>query len=509
MTQLNFTIGADPEISLLLGNKRINAERLFNKCKQQGIEKQKFTQGEVGVDGCSATAELRPKHANNPYKVAENVGFLIGKLHEMTGILELNTNNFFAPIGGHIHLSLEKRTTWENKSQRERTKLVNRHTKYLAAFQLPIIASYNKMSEIIRVKNYGKLCDSKTEMRGDDCVMEYRAPNAEWLTTPKICRATLVYYAVIHNEVLNNFENFSKECTGILASSNYQYEALQQLMLSNYAQISKGIIEQTKKIVKKCLLYEEYKEDLDYIMDVKQVYKDKEEAEFNIAKGWGLEKTTKVSKKKMFNEKEIKKNIESKDIDVLASFLDIAYNKDHNCQVFANALAKRCIAYNWKFDNYYYIYGLRKEIKDYIISDEEHNIYREVTQITGNKDLGNLMSLLNKVGSKLQDAIYSNKQIRSIELTKYLNKKLFMIGIPYNDREEVNIKPFLEIIYDIEKKKLKPIDLKVAYKEEEGELTKILNKERMEIDETVEDNNSQGREYAANAITETLNETIE
>lgn len=508
MTELNFTIGADPEISLLLGNKRIDAGRLFKKCMKQGVENQRFTEGEVGVDGCSATAELRPKHSNDPYKVAENIGVLIGKLHTMTGILELNTNNFFAPIGGHIHLSIDKNDKWCLKSDKERKKIQNRHTKYLAAFQLPIIASYNKMSEIIRMRNYGKICDSRVENREGETVMEYRAPNAEWLTTPKICRATLVYYAVIHNEILNNFEAFSKECETIIASSNYQYEALQQLMLSNYAQISKGIIEQTKKVIKKCSLYEEYKADIDYIMDIKQVYKDKEEAGFNIAKGWGLEKITKISKKKMFNEKEIKKNIETKDIDVLASFLDIAYNKDHNCQVFANALAKRQIAYNWKFDNYYYIYGLRKELKDYIVSDEESKIYKEITQITGSKDVGNLMSLLNKVGGKLQEAIYSNKQIRAIELTKYLNKKLFMIGIPYKDREDMNIKPFLEIIYDIEKKKLKPIDLKVEYKEEIGELSKILSKERG-IDETAEDTGSQGREFAASAIVESLNETIE
>jgi len=508
MSKLNFTIGADPEISLLYGNKRIDANQFLYKCTKLGHQSNTqivFPEGIVGVDGCSSTAELRPQFSDDPYIVANNVGKLIAELHKITNILEMNTTSFYAPIGGHIHLSVMKTDDMTKLSEVERNRITTRMTKFMALFQLPMLASYNRQSELIRTQCYGNITDSRFENRAGTYCMEYRAPNAEWLTNEKICKATIVYYAMIHNEVLNHYDDFNNRCEPILASSKQQYSYLQNLVLTDYAKLSEKIIANIIKIAKTCELYQEYKADIDYILDYKQVYKDKESVEFNIGKGWNLVEKTNITKKKMFNEKLISENIKDKNLDTLANFLDIAYNKDHNCQAFANALARRSVAYNWKFKHYYFIYGLRKGINDYIISDENFDIYKKISQLNGSNDVTNLKNLLNRINMKFANAIYSENKTSSLKLSQFLGKKVFFIGIPYDERDKMKTKNFLNTIFSLEKDILKPIDLNVSYGKANGDLTKILTQED-KIEEVI-DKESQGARYADQAINELANQT--
>lgn len=473
--KLNFTIGADPEISFLYGNKRIHAGQFLEKTNSQQNNTIYLPEGQIGVDGCSSTGELRPLHSDDPLQLADNIKELITELAKKANILDLDTTNFYAPIGGHVHFSMCSENTWCSMSSNERVKLINRYVKMLATFQMPLIASYNKTSEALRQRKYGDILDVKTENRKDIRVLEYRSPNAEWLTTEKICRSTLAYYAVVYNEIHNNYIKMDKKCKKIMAKNQNQFSALQDLLIADYASISKNILQETKQIIKTFELYQEYKKEVDYILDFKAVYKDKEAAEFNISKGWGLTTNVLMSKKSMFNTKEIENRIKDKNLDALANFLNIAYNKDHNCQGFANSIAKRAIAYNWRMKNYYFIYGLRKGLNDYIVSDKNNEVYTEIKQITGSNDILSLNNLLKKVLTKFSFAIELENRRNSLDITEYKQNKIYMIGIPYEDRDKMNTKTFLNLILKLEKNQLTPINYqKMAFKEEIGELSKAI-----------------------------------
>ena len=74
-----FKMGADPEFSFIFGNKRIHAAQLLSKLNNGSYRCDK---GELGYDGASATAEIRPKPELDPAVLTEDIGVLLKKAHD-------------------------------------------------------------------------------------------------------------------------------------------------------------------------------------------------------------------------------------------------------------------------------------------------------------------------------------------------------------------------------------------------------------------------------------------
>ena len=238
--EFNFKIGADPEFSIILQNKRIEANRTITeilktkkefKALSNGFDLGKH--GNIGWDGAAQTGEIRPSAEYSPDKVIKNLREIFNKFGKYMSIFELTTLSQFASIGGHIH--------FEASGKENTKKQINIHTQ-MASFYLPILMSENKINLSLRLKQgYGTLSDFKynellntpVTVEGPEgyylttkkvITYEFRTPSAEWLTTPKIAQATLAYLAVIYNEIINNPKNI-KNFQNILLKSKLKQRA--------------------------------------------------------------------------------------------------------------------------------------------------------------------------------------------------------------------------------------------------------------------------------------------
>lgn len=486
---LNFTIGADPEFTIQYGAKRLNAKSLLRNCFQKdgtlvenkrtgmGFKYDNF--GELGWDGCSSTAELRPAFSNDPNVLTNNIKQLLTKLYTNIGIIDMKTTNFQATVGGHMHFSLPESSNPQNMSTNIGKKL--------SIFFMPILAGEYKPSENLRIRsNYGSINDVRYDNRKnskdeDIHTMEYRVPNAEWLTSEKICRCTIAYMATVYNEIINHPNNL-KAFKGLTTINIKQQEALHSLIMSDYFSLTKSILLEIKKAVKTFNLYSQYKEEVDYILNPEQVLKDKLKIEFNIVKGWGFD-TVKIMKKDLLNEELIAAKSKDKNTEELSECLAISYNTDINCEAMAKEFGKRCIATNWRLKNTYFIYGLRDGLKDAIVSNKKNEIFFNLKQISASKDIEVIHNLTSKMFNKFENRLkecYGSEQLKILSKEK---KETFIIGLPKETRVKMNIKSLINIIYNLERNP-KPVQLnKKGLPNTEGKICEIFKKKEIKENE--------------------------
>ena len=516
-----FTMGADPEFSFILQGRRVNARELIynsmrtdNKFKEVSEGYQVAKAGAIGWDGCNATAELRPSPIKTPEEMVKNIREIIEATSKKLPLFDISILSLQAPVGGHIHFELPINLHDNHKG----CTLIH---KKVSSFFLPILMSENKINLRIRCKgNYGDYSDFHDEnrFRGADgktvMTYEFRTPSAEWLTTPKITEATFAYLGTIYHEIINNPDNF-KKYINLVYKNNEQASALHSLALSDYMGITAAMFSKIKKAIKTFEYYKHYKDQIDYILNPAKVYNDKKNAQYNMVIGWNLRKGIKnPTVKDLINKKKFKEKISKINLDKISPMVNVSYNDDTNVALFAKDLSEKCLAFNWQLTKAYFLFGLKKGVKDFIIFDDKRNMYSGEGSIKTVLDQKAVKELMDRIIGKYR-VTQPSKNINPI--TGEINPvSFYAIGLPYDIRLEKNTDPMIKNIFALEKSKLNASILDVnnkniiddsTNKELKGEIAKAYFPEAEdEMTNPTIDTDSQGYHKSRDAISEILRE---
>jgi hypothetical protein len=439
-----FKIGADPEFNFSIQKRMIHANNLLNNIMAgKGIQKEmgyKFETGEIGWDGYNATAELRPKAEKNPLQLANNIGQLISKLSKETAMMELRTSSELASTGGHIHLEIPN-DSFLNKEKIQCNGMnepdIVRALKMVCSFMLPIILGEDLLNSKIRNnKGYGQLFDARIHSPSPSvATLEIRQPSAEWLTCSKTTEAILAYMAVVWNEVLYHQVNLQKN-KELLITRRSQGNVFSELTGDVNSLVAKTCLRQIKKAVKTFDAYNDFKEQVDFILNPKAFLKEKEKANYDIITGWNMgEKITLKDLTK--KQKNLNDNMEK-----LTRIIHFNFNdEDYNMATMIDELKKVIINQQWKMKNTYAFYGLNKSIPNYVVSgrtvDNKHSYYTQ--EMLTQETLERIERGLGKMEDKLGVRRSTN---------------VFLIGIPHEERKRKDIKSLIKLIYNIENNKI-------------------------------------------------------
>ena len=430
-----FRLGADPEFNFVVQNKqtaRLRADSLmkdFFRDKRANADGYNITGGNAGWDGNAATGEIRPKPEYAPADLTKNIGALYAQISKRSPqAVKISVRSDTAPVGGHIHFELD---SVSRDMSEQKAKIIQ---KRLSTFYTPIALGEDPANSAIRLQTqYGRFSDGR---RDNGKTYEYRTPSAEWQLTPKICEATLAYMGTVWYEAVHRPETFKRFES--IYPNDRAGNAIQQLLLSRYAPLARGITSDIKKIIKKFEYYPMFKEEIDYIINYEKVLKEKQEAAFCINLGWGFSEASQPTKKMINNETQIKKNLANIDIDRWLELLRIPFNTDTNVKDFVDALKKRVLAYDWNLANEYFMFGMRKGIKSPIVMDGSGNFRLGVEQFKTIRDKTIVIDTFQRMQTRM-GRVHAPAEKRMI------------VGLPYDARMAKDIRPFIEMVYELEK----------------------------------------------------------
>lgn len=508
--EFKFKIGADPEFNLTMQNRKIDAhqtlnfalkgKRNFKKAdNEMGFSLEGF--GEIGWDGSDTTAEIRPKAANTPQKVVNNIAMILKESSKHINLFDISTLSEFSPIGGHIHFEVPKETKWKKDKE-------NSIHRKMSSFYLPILLSENKTNLNLRIRQgYGSLKDYRIEKKFEyedgapGYTYEFRCPSAEWMTTPKLAESTMAYMAVVYHEVINKPNSF-KKYSDVIYKSDKQGDALQTLAIMEFNLLTKQIMSRIKKYIKGFEMYEFYKNEIEYLFQPEKILKDKMKAGYNVSLGWDLNKHNPAPKKTeiLSSKKKFQQITKNSNLDEIKKVMNIHSNDDTNVVLFAEALKDRVSAFNWKLKNNYFIFGIRKGINSIVAKNLMDDYLAGKEIIKTEMDMQAMDDLFGRMKNKfsINNSNFNNTQQITIDFKtgkpKNTKETSVIIGLPYEMRTKEDIKPFLELIWNIEKGKTSLT--KVVNKQEglindvndlenRGEIYKILNKQAQEPSEVV------------------------
>jgi len=283
-----FHIGCDPEFTMVYQNRAVHAlellhrmvdakEKAFYSERDLGI---KLPSGIFGHDAASRTAELRPLPSKLPREVVANLRSLMEFFSTKTaGYLQALTTSRFEPTGGHIHLEMTAPELWEDGYARDGV------IRKMLTMYVPLLAADSNDTRKGR-QTYGKLSDIRIHVpKSTTRTIEVRAPSAEWLTTPKIAEATLAYLATCYFEALYSPETFSKYLKQAVPSTMRGLNDLQAIRSASTFLFSKHTA-LVSKAIRHFKYYPVYKDQIEYILDTKQVLKDKKAVGFDMLRGF-------------------------------------------------------------------------------------------------------------------------------------------------------------------------------------------------------------------------------
>lgn len=506
-----FTIGADPEFSLMFQNKRLDVMQTMKKvCKdiewtdnQSGIRTEGLP-GEFGWDGCSATGEIRPDPANTIDQCEKNFRALIKEAYKHLSAFSLSTLSTHAPIGGHIHLEIPGE--WgEKKTKTEVYKLIS--------FCLPITLSENPISRAIRLKNYGRVNDFRImEHPNNVYTVELRSPSAEWITNPEVFRATLAYVSLVWNEILHHKESF-KKFEKILMKNDTQLKAMHEMAIAEHPLMIKMLFNQIKSAVKQFEFYPQYKADIDLMLNPKKIIKSKNKCNYEIFEGWGFKRNKgKFNKKTFLSKAKTEQTLQDKNLDRdFAREITLPYNNDTNIAPYATALENRMLALEWNPKYRYYLFGLKNGI-DFMVAGLDNGTFALGQKLVQTSDdVYAIHSVINRMVAKARDFMPADLIVDKQKGIVFDERPIVAVGIPYAWRKEsvTKINTVLEAIWKIEKtSEFKELSIPEpeTNKEQaspETQSAEILNTRdsSLAISE-VTDNSSQARQLSQQAIQE-------
>lgn len=493
--KLPFKLGADPEFLLFHGNRALNAKGLIENFlrSKTGLRAGSLGfnmagVGQIGWDGANSTGELRPDPSDSPEGLTQNIGILIETMHKHMPFLDYTTLSIGSSIGGHLHVDIPNHliqqptsnpsfnngisvfppaTSTPNNSNnswnlpertittKEQQSEMNRITKLLATFVMPIIASEHRISSSGRLAgSYGKADDIHWDRQTNgQATLEIRGMSAEWITSPKTVLATVAYFAVVMNELVKHNKELILE-KAILKTKGH-ITAVQHMMLSDYKIIEVAIVKSLYKTIQQFELYKMFKEEVDFIMHPHAVMAEKEKHGWTLTSGWNLDgKGKSPTKKDIFANRKIANKLKNADHVTIEEGFNVPYNDDYNISLFAKAITDRIATINWKLNNEYFLFGLKKGIQGYSAMKCKDNIFYIIPPKNPHE---NTKQSSSKMAEKFEGETRGQVRIDpKTGKTRRWGLNQVVIGIPYDPRAENNPKSLLELIWNIERNTLKP-----------------------------------------------------
>lgn len=470
-----FTLGADPEFTIISGTRPINAREILSTfigtdfpldppSSPNGF---KMPGGNIGWDGHNATGEVRPK-PGSPREVTANLKSMFSEVQKRIPFVDLNTLTIAQPTGGHIHVSIPEEMTGDLERMSSRMQAIQRA---LGSFLLTIMIGENKLSRDLRRRggSYGSLLDFRQEQRSTYpsgiplYSMEIRAATAEWITTEKICLGTLAYMAICWDRIIQSYngdKSALKPVAEIIFPSQKAANDNLPSLLANYANLQKLYLNKIKPFVRSHPAYNEYKDALELVMNPERLKAEKKAAHYSITEGWGLSKDIKSIKTADFTNADSVEEKSSKFPEsVIRNLSQFAWNDDINVQSFATALGKRCVALGWKPNHEYFLFGLKKGMDALILRDEEGNFLSGEEIIKTKKDFTTIKSKFERLAPKATPTYGRFIHPRTGTLMEDGEAKRVMIGIPHDMRQKMDMKQIVKLVLKYEKtpKSMSPI----------------------------------------------------
>lgn len=202
MSEINFTLGADPEFCII-------------STETGGICAEKFEQRQnFGYDGGGMAFELRPNYSKDPLRLVSNIHqsliqFVIQypKLSEHRFKAGSYVSQMHQPLGGHIHFGGVPVSSTVNVC-----KYCNWLDQFVGSLSL-LIEDYSE--GLLRRSGgvYGDMCDFRRNKHG----FEYRTISS-WLTSPYVAAAVLCLSKVVMHEAI---KRQCKQCPSFVNSSYF------------------------------------------------------------------------------------------------------------------------------------------------------------------------------------------------------------------------------------------------------------------------------------------------
>jgi len=452
---LKLKIGCDPEFTIALNGKAIQANITNELCKYTYADKE---HGEIGMD--VGMAELRPKPENDILSLTKNIKFLLTKASEKIGFMQWDTSSNLAAVGGHIHLELPKE--WLNLNASDYK--VNDYTRKLFSFYLPIWLSDDfKKTNHVRgntedLRAYGHYGDSRIEQKSSGATTyELRTPSAQWLTCPKTTLAVFAYLACIHNEIIYHPETF-KNFPDIIVKNKEEFTIIEKAAKLKYSMFIDPLLHKIKLAVKKFELYPEFKREINWLFTSEAVQKEKEKYNWDIIKGWNLEPKD-ITLCILNNEKNIETKMKEFKNNTFqnnwSSLVPFKYTDDTNIPTWTHELTKKMYLLNWKIKRSYIFYGFKKgTITEAVVSDKNLNIHIGKTALDTEEKLSQIKHAIKKMVNRY------NSQGQT-----------YIVGIPYDIRKQNDINFLTELVHFMEHNL--PLDPTTITQEEKDKLMSV------------------------------------
>jgi hypothetical protein len=481
-----FTMGADPEFTVVSGTRPMNAEDIFATFFK-GLKYKKgpdgraggfqLPGGDIGNDSHPATGELRP-NPGTPHEVVSNLKLLFGEAHKRMPFVDLTTLTVASATGGHIHLSVpeELNPALENKTAKwsaiERT---------VGMFIILIMMGENSLSRELRKRgsNYGDLLDFRYEVKfahpsgARGYTMEIRGPTAEWITSEKIATGTLVYMAIAWDSIL---KGQLESIAPIMFLNKTQARNTVEPLVDNYGGIQSTYLNKMRPFIRKHEAYGANKSALELILNPARVIEEKKRVHYCINEGWGFTTNSKeVNTNKFMNDDEIEKLTSKFPEQIIRNLSQFAWNEDLHVEQFATALSKRCIALGWKPKHEYFLFGMKKGMDAIVMRNEEGQFLSGTEIMQTKEDYKLIEHKFGRLGKKATPVYGRVLNPRTGELTKEKDERRVMIGIPYGMRQKNDIKPLMRLVLSFEKnpKAYNSIELK-SLPEGESKIKKAM-----------------------------------
>ena len=119
--EFDFKIGADPEFVLTMQGRKVDAKQTMQLVlsKKTGFKADRGEMGfdvdpygNIGWDGASSTAEIRPKASSCPQSVVNNLGGMYKAFVKHIRLCDMSTISEYSSVGGHLHFEIPKGEKW-------------------------------------------------------------------------------------------------------------------------------------------------------------------------------------------------------------------------------------------------------------------------------------------------------------------------------------------------------------------------------------------------------------
>lgn len=481
-----FTMGADPEFTVVSGTRPMNAEDIFATFFK-GLKYKKgpdgraggfqLPGGDIGNDSHPATGELRP-NPGTPHEVVNNLRLLFAEAHKRMPFVDLTTLTVAAATGGHIHLSVPEEL---NQALENKTAKWSAIERTIGMFVILIMMGENSLSRELRKRgsNYGDLLDFRYEAKfqhpsgARGYTMEVRGPTAEWITSEKIATGTLVYMAIAWDSILKGKLD---AIAPIMFLNKTQARETVGPLVDNYGNIQSTYLNKMRPFIRKHEAYKENKSALELILNPTRVIEEKKRVHYCINEGWGFTTNSKEIRTNDFmNDKEIEKATSKFPEQIIRNLSQFAWNQDLHVEQFATALSKRCIALGWKPKHEYFLFGMKKGMDAIVMRDEEGNFLSGQEIMQTKEDYKLIEHKFGRLGKKAVPVYGRVLHPRTGELAKEKDERRVMVGIPYAMRQKNDIKPLMRLVLNFEKnpKAYSSIELK-SLPEGESKIKKAM-----------------------------------